>query len=98
MKTTEPTAQPKKVEETAEMTPLAYPIPALVRARTLDIRPEAVVWFAAHLVAVAAMTALGAVVALATITIAVLLAPVTLALFAAALRRHDRLMTARAVV
>ena len=97
MKTTDSKAEPK-VEETAEMTPLAYVVPGMVPAKALAWRPEAVTYFVAHLVAVAAITALGAIVALATITLAVVLAPVTLALFARALWRHDRLLTVRAAV
>jgi hypothetical protein len=92
MKTTEPTMRQPKAENTVELNPVAYPVPAV--ARTLAARPEATAWFVAHLVAVAAITALGAVLALATITVAIVLAPVTVALFAAALRRHDRLVTA----
>jgi hypothetical protein len=97
MKTTDSKAEPK-VEETAELTPLAYAVPGLVPAKTLAWRPEAAAYFVAHLVAVAAITAAGAVVALATITLAVVLAPLTLALFAGALWRRDRLLTARALV
>jgi hypothetical protein len=95
MKTTEPTMTQPEAENAVELNPVAYPVPAVARARTLATRPEATAWFVAHLVAVAAITALGAVLALATITVAIVLAPVTVALFAAALLRHDRLVNAR---
>ena len=95
MKTTDSKAEPK-VEETAELTPLAYAVPGLP-VKALAWSPEAAAYFVAHLVAVAAITALGAIVALATITLAVVLAPLTLAIFARALWRRDRLLTARAV-
>jgi hypothetical protein len=61
-------------------------------------RVDEAVWFVAHLVSVALMTAAGAVVALFAIMVLVLFAPVFLVLFAVALRRHDvaRLRTASA--
>jgi hypothetical protein len=61
-------------------------------------RVDEAVWFLAHLVSVAVVTAAGAVVALFAILTLVLFAPVFLVLFAAALRRHDvaRLRTASA--
>jgi hypothetical protein len=92
MKTTESKAE-ADVGLAAELTPVSYAAPTL--ARSAASRPEAVAYFVAHLMAVAAVTALGAVIALATISIAVLLAPLTLALLVGALRRHDRFIAAR---
>ncbi len=83
------TLDPEIGMKTTESESVALVTEAVAPVQVTTSRVDEAIWFVAHLVSVAAMTAAGAVVALFAIMALVLFAPVALVLFAIGLRRVD---------